>query len=102
MTLSKNNSLTWLAISGLIILLQREFNTPTYNIICLLAFPILYVITTWHTITAPSKRVRQAIIISLVSFCFFGEKTLFSFLLPFMVSFVVLGVYTIIEKYLKK
>ena len=102
MTQSKNNSLTWLAICGLIILLQREFNTPTYNIICLLAFPILYVITTWHTITDPSKRVRQTIIISLVSFCFFGEKTLFSFLLPFMACFASFGIYIVIERYFKK
>ena len=98
----KNNSLTWLTVCGLVVLLQREFNTHTYNIICLLAFPVTYVITTWHTIPNTTKRVQQAILISLASFCFFGEKTLFSFIQPFIASFVTLGVYTIIEKYLKR
>lgn len=102
MKLLKNRPLYWLAICGFIILLQREFNIHSYNIVCLLAFPVLYNVTTWHTIPIFSQKIQQTILISLVSFCLFGEKTLFSFIQPFIASFVTLGVYTIIEKYLKR
>ena len=99
---NNNNSIYWLGLCGLTILLQREFNIHTYNTVCLLVFPSLYVITTWHTIPDLSKRIHQAILISLVSFCFFGEKTLISFILPFIASFASFVVYAAFERYCKK
>lgn len=98
----KNSPLYWLAICGLIIFLQQEYNNHSFNIICLLAFPVLYNITTWHTIPASSKRIQQAVLISLVSFCMFGEKSLFSFMLPFIASFMTYITYIIMEKYIRK
>lgn len=70
----KNNSLTWLTVCGLIVLLQREFNTHTYNIICLLAFPVTYVITTWHKYLILPKGYSKQYLSALHHFAFLEKK----------------------------
>lgn len=84
--------------------LVREENHNNYDLYCLILFPVLLcLVFMWdNPIVYFSKRLGEIIIIAIISFCFFGGKTVLSIFIPLSSGLITWGMLVLLHFWNRK
>jgi hypothetical protein len=97
----KFGPIQWIALIGLAGMMSSEYQHHDYNLVGLIFFPVLIFLLSLGVQKNIYARLTLVIIVSLISFCFYGEKTIIHFFIPFISGFGSLLIYLLISKKLK-
>lgn len=100
-TNKKFGPIQWIALIGLAGMMSSEYQHHDYNLVGLIFFPVLIFLLSLGVQKNIYARLTLVIIVSLISFCFYGEKTIIHFFIPFISGFGSLLIYLLISKKLK-
>ncbi|CAK7044966.1 MAG: hypothetical protein PARBA_01530 [Parabacteroides sp.] len=100
-TEKKSGPIQWIALIGLAGMMSSEYQHHDYNLVGLIFFPVLIFLLSLGVQKNIYARLTLVIIVSLISFCFYGEKTIIHFFIPFISGFGSLLIYLFISKQLK-
>lgn len=101
-TEKKSGPIQWIALIGLAGMMSSEYQHHDYNLVGLIFFPVLIFLLSLGVQKNIYARLTLVIIVSLISFCFYGEKTIIHFFIPFISGFGSLLIYLFISKQLKQ
>ena len=88
----------WCLTFFLVITLISEYNNHDYSLISQILFPILMFFISLGISKNNHTRFVLSILFSLMSFCFFGEKTIVSFIISFVSGLGTYLSYLLISK----
>lgn len=88
----------WCLTFFLVITLISEYNNHDYSLISQILFPILMFFISLGISKNNYTRFVLSILFSLMSFCFFGEKTIVSFIISFVSGLGTYLSYLLISK----
>ena len=88
----------WCLTFFLVITLISEYNNHDYSLISQILFPILMFFISLGISKNNYTRFVLSILFSLMSFCFFGEKTIVSFIISFVSGLGTYLIYLLISK----
>lgn len=83
----KFGPIQWIALIGLADMMSSEYQHHDYNLVGLIFFPVLIFLLSLGVQKNIYARLTLVIIVSLISFCFYGEKTIIHFFIPFISGF---------------
>lgn len=88
----------WCLTFFLVITLVSEYNNHDYSLISQILFPILMFFISLGISKNNYTRFVLSILFSLMSFCFFGEKTIVSFIISFASGLGTYLIYLLVSK----